>query len=228
MLLAAGVVTWMLFWMRRTAANIKGELHAGVDRALTDGGVWASRSSPSPRSSARGSRPRSSCSARRRPPPAEAPSTLVGALVGILIAVASATASTAARGSSTWRLLPVDRRGADLHRRRAGQPCGPRVHRARLITFGTATAFDISASCRTSRRGRPARRPAPARGVRLHQHPRVDDARLWVAYVVGVLNLYLRADEADAPWRPGADSQPAPDASEPARPVAAAGVLASA
>ncbi|HEX6139896.1 MAG TPA: FTR1 family protein, partial [Candidatus Limnocylindria bacterium] len=32
MLLAAGVVTWMLFWMRRTAANIKGELHAGIDR----------------------------------------------------------------------------------------------------------------------------------------------------------------------------------------------------
>jgi high-affinity iron transporter len=41
MLLAAAVVTWMLFWMRRTAANIKGTLHAGIDRALTDGGVWA-------------------------------------------------------------------------------------------------------------------------------------------------------------------------------------------
>lgn len=40
MLLAAGVVTWMLFWMRRTSANIRGELHAGIDRALTDGGVW--------------------------------------------------------------------------------------------------------------------------------------------------------------------------------------------
>jgi len=26
MLLAAGVVTWMLFWMRRTSANIRGEL----------------------------------------------------------------------------------------------------------------------------------------------------------------------------------------------------------
>ena len=40
MLLAAAVVTWMLFWMRRTAANIRGELHAGIDRALTDGGLW--------------------------------------------------------------------------------------------------------------------------------------------------------------------------------------------
>jgi high-affinity iron transporter len=40
MLLAAAVVTWMLFWMRRTAANIRGELQAGIDRALTDGSIW--------------------------------------------------------------------------------------------------------------------------------------------------------------------------------------------
>jgi len=39
MLLAASVVTWMLFWMRRTSANIKGELHASVDRALVAGGA---------------------------------------------------------------------------------------------------------------------------------------------------------------------------------------------
>src|SRR5918999_4038620 len=39
-LLAAAVVTWMLFWMRRTAANIKGELQAGVDRALVEGGIF--------------------------------------------------------------------------------------------------------------------------------------------------------------------------------------------
>lgn len=40
MLLAAAVVTWMLFWMRRTAANVKGELQAAIDRALTGGTVW--------------------------------------------------------------------------------------------------------------------------------------------------------------------------------------------
>jgi high-affinity iron transporter len=40
MLLAAAVVTWMLFWMRRTAANIRGELQAEIDRALTHGSVW--------------------------------------------------------------------------------------------------------------------------------------------------------------------------------------------
>ncbi len=40
MLLAAMVVTWMLFWMRRQAANLKGELHAAVDRVLTEGTAW--------------------------------------------------------------------------------------------------------------------------------------------------------------------------------------------
>jgi len=41
MLLAAGVVTWMLFWMRRQAATVGGELRSSVDRALTEGGAWA-------------------------------------------------------------------------------------------------------------------------------------------------------------------------------------------
>ncbi len=40
MLLAAAVVTWMLFWMRRNAASVKGELQAAVDRALTDSTAW--------------------------------------------------------------------------------------------------------------------------------------------------------------------------------------------
>ncbi len=39
MLVAAGVVTWMLFWMRRQSMAVKGELHAAVDRALTEGTV---------------------------------------------------------------------------------------------------------------------------------------------------------------------------------------------
>jgi high-affinity iron transporter len=41
MLLAAAVVTWMLFWMRRQAASVRGDLQSRVDRALTEGGAWA-------------------------------------------------------------------------------------------------------------------------------------------------------------------------------------------
>ena len=40
MLLAAAVVTWMLFWMRRQAASVKGDLQAAVDRVLDSGGAW--------------------------------------------------------------------------------------------------------------------------------------------------------------------------------------------
>jgi high-affinity iron transporter len=41
LLVAAGVVTWMLFWMRRQAASVRGELQAAVDRALDNGSVTA-------------------------------------------------------------------------------------------------------------------------------------------------------------------------------------------
>ncbi len=40
MILAASVVTWMLFWMRRVAANLRGELQAAVDRSLTEASIW--------------------------------------------------------------------------------------------------------------------------------------------------------------------------------------------
>lgn len=40
MLLAAGIVTWMLFWMRRHAASAGGELRAAVDRVVTEGSAW--------------------------------------------------------------------------------------------------------------------------------------------------------------------------------------------
>lgn len=41
LLLAAVVVTWMLFWMRRQARSVKSELHGAVDRALSQGSVAA-------------------------------------------------------------------------------------------------------------------------------------------------------------------------------------------
>ncbi len=40
LLLAATVVTWMLFWMRRQSAAVKSDLHARLDRVLSDGGAW--------------------------------------------------------------------------------------------------------------------------------------------------------------------------------------------
>ena len=39
--LAVGVLTWMLFWMRRQGRLLKGELERGVDTALTQGSTLA-------------------------------------------------------------------------------------------------------------------------------------------------------------------------------------------
>jgi high-affinity iron transporter len=39
--LAVGVLTWMLFWMRRQGRLLKGELEHGVDVALTQGSTYA-------------------------------------------------------------------------------------------------------------------------------------------------------------------------------------------
>lgn len=38
MLLAAGILTWMIFWMSRQARNIKGDLESGVHKATFEGG----------------------------------------------------------------------------------------------------------------------------------------------------------------------------------------------
>lgn len=40
MLVAAGIVTWMLFWMRRQSAALKGQLQHRIDRTLSDGRSW--------------------------------------------------------------------------------------------------------------------------------------------------------------------------------------------
>ena len=48
--LAVGVLTWMLFWMRRQGRALKGELEHGVDAALTAGQhAGPRRASPSSR-----------------------------------------------------------------------------------------------------------------------------------------------------------------------------------
>lgn len=41
MFLAAGVLTWMIFWMSRQARHIKGQLESGVRKAVLQNGKWA-------------------------------------------------------------------------------------------------------------------------------------------------------------------------------------------
>ncbi len=38
-IIAVGLVTWMVFWMRRTAREMRGDLHGRLDKALVGGGI---------------------------------------------------------------------------------------------------------------------------------------------------------------------------------------------
>ncbi|HKT55940.1 MAG TPA: iron uptake transporter permease EfeU [Microbacterium sp.] len=40
-LLTVGMVTWMIFWMQRSARTMKKSLEGGIDQALATGGLWA-------------------------------------------------------------------------------------------------------------------------------------------------------------------------------------------
>ena len=40
-LIAVAMVTWMIFWMQKTARTLKSSLEGGIDRALAQGTLWA-------------------------------------------------------------------------------------------------------------------------------------------------------------------------------------------
>jgi high-affinity iron transporter len=87
MVIAASVVTWMLFWMRRTAANIKGELQAGVDRALVSGGVLGLSILAFTAVIREGIETALFLMGQATAAGSQATSTLVGAVIGLAIAV---------------------------------------------------------------------------------------------------------------------------------------------
>jgi high-affinity iron transporter len=197
MLLAAAVVTWMLFWMRRVAANIKGELHAGVDRALTDGGVWALSLlafTAVIREGIETSLFLTAQATAAAEADAGAGGTLVGALIGLLIAVALGYGFY--RGARVINLQRFFRwTGVALIFIAAGL-LSHAVHEfveIGVIGVGTATAFDISGFL-------PHEGTAPAGiiGQLLRalfgysSSPEWITLASWLAYVGLVLGLYLR------------------------------------
>ena len=147
-LLAAAVVTWMLFWMRRTAANIRGQLHEGVDRALTEGGVFALSIlafTAVIREGLETSFFLLGQATAATDANAGATSTLVGAFIGILIAVGLGYGFYV--GARVINLQTFFRwTGIALIFIAAGL-LGYAVHEfveAGVIPFGQSTAFDIS------------------------------------------------------------------------------------
>jgi high-affinity iron transporter len=213
MLLAAAVVTWMLFWMRRTAANIKGELHAGVDRALTEGSLWG-LSALAFTAVIREGIETSLFLLGQVTAAAEADSgalsTMAGALVGLSIAVALGYGFY--RGARVINLQTFFRwTGVALIFIAAGL-VSHAVHEfveAGWITFGTAAAFDISSLLPHEGESGVAIIGQLLRALfGYSSHPEWITLVTWVAYVTAVLVLYLRPVRP-APAKHVPESQPA-------------------
>jgi high-affinity iron transporter len=205
MLIAAAVVTWMLFWMRRTAANIKGQLHAGVDRALTEGTVFGLAILAFTAVIREGIETALFLLGQATAAGTQATSTFVGALVGLL--VATGIGYGLYRGARVINLRTFFAwTGVALIFIAAGLLSNA-VHEfieAGWVTVGTATAFDISGFL-------PHDPEAGALGVvgsilralvGYTSTPEWITLLAWLAYVVVVLYLYTR------PLRPG-ETRPA-------------------
>jgi high-affinity iron transporter len=192
MLLAAAVGTWMLFWMRRTAANVKGELQASVDRHLVEGTAWGLSLlafTAVIREGIETSLFLMAQATAAAKADGSAASTLLGALIGLLIAAAlgygfyRGARIINLRTFFTWTGVALIFIAAGL--------LSQGVHEfieAGFISVGTGTAYDISATL--------------PHGQGLGQwlralfgyssHPEVATLVAWAAYVVAILALYLR------------------------------------
>lgn len=195
MIIAAGVVTWMLFWMRRTAANIKAELHAGVDRALVEGGMFGLTVLAFTAVIREGIETALFLMGQATAAGTQASSTLVGAVLGLLLAVGIGYALF--RGARVINLRTFfSWTGIALIFIAAGL-LSHGVHEfieAGWISFGTGTAFDISGIL-------PHEPDAGALGVvgsvlrallGYTSTPEWITLVSWLTYVIVVLYLYTR------------------------------------
>lgn len=215
MLLAAGVVTWMLFWMRRTAANIRGELQGGIDRALTEGSLWglsALAFTAVIREGIETSLFLLGQVTAARDAEAGAVSTLFGALLGIGVAVILGYGFY--RGARVLNLATFFRwTGIALVFIAAGL-VSHAMHEfieAGLITFGTTTAFDVSAVLSHEADGGSLLGQMLRAIFGYTATPEWTTLIAWVGYLVAVLVLYGRPMRPATP-APIPEREPAPTA----------------
>ena len=189
MLVAAAVVTWMLFWMRRQAASVKGELQAAVDRALTEGSIWGLVFLAFTAVIREGIETSLFLVGQVNSADDAASSVLVGALVGLVIAVAIGYVFY--QGTRRINLASFFRwTGVGLIFIAAGL-LSHAIHEfieVGIITVGTQTAFDISAVL--------PHEDGIGQFLRAlfgyTSTPEVITFVTWAAYIVIVLALFLR------------------------------------
>jgi len=199
MLLAAAVVTWMLFWMRRQAASVTSELHAAMDRALSEGGAIGLALLAFTAVIREGLETALFLVGQATSADAAAPAVLIGAVVGLAIAVLLGVGFY--RGARTVNLRTFFRwTGIALIFIAAGL-LSQAVHEfveIGWITTGSQTLFDASATLPHK-----AIEGAPD-GIVLvigqflralfgyTSQPEVITFGVWLTYIVVTLFLFLR------------------------------------
>ena len=206
MLLAAGVVTWMLFWMRRQAAGVRNELQEAVDKVLAQGTAVGLAVLAFTAVIREGLETSLFLVGQATSADAAAPSVLLGALVGLGIAVLLGIGFY--RGASRVNLRTFFRwTGIGLIFIAAGL-LSYAVHEfveIGWITIGTQTLFDASATLPHK-----AIEGAPGGIVLIvgqflralfgySSQPEVITFVVWATYVVTALILFLRPFKAAVP-----------------------------
>jgi high-affinity iron transporter len=198
LLVAAAVVTWMLFWMRRQAAGVKGELQAAVDRVLTEGSMWGLAFVAFTAVIREGVETSLLLVAQVAAADSSSGSVLAGAVIGL--SLAGAIGYGFYRGSRRVHLGTFFRwTGIALIFIAAGL-LSHAVHEfidIRVIGLGTQTAFDISALLpHESGLGELLRALFGYTST-----PEVLTLAVWITYLVVVLTLYLRPLHPPTPAR---------------------------
>jgi len=213
LLVATAVVTWMLFWMRRQSMAIRGELHARLDRVLTEGSAWGLAVLAFTSVIREGLETSVFLVGQATSAQAAASSVIVGALIGLLAAIAigwmfyTGTRRIDLRVFFRWTGIALIFIAAGL--------VSHAVHELieiGVLTVGATPVFDISnvlpdeAGIGQFLRAILGYSAAPEQST----------LAVYMTYLVVVLALYLRpAKPVTPPARPvGAD---APQGSQPAR-----------
>jgi high-affinity iron transporter len=209
LIVAASVVTWMLFWMRRQAASVKGELQAAVDRALDNGSANAMAVLAFVAVIREGVETSLFLVGQAAVASAEGGAiwVLIGAVIGIGIAAVLGVGFY--HGSRRINLATFFRwTGVALVFIAAGL-LSHAVHELieiGVINVGTQTLFDISAVLPHDEAGGSILGQFLAALFGYTSTPEVTTFVVWLTYVVVVLSLYLRPVKRT----PAPSSSPAP------------------
>jgi high-affinity iron transporter len=204
---AAAVVTWMLFWMRRQARTVKGELQSAVDRALDQGSVMALAVLAFVAVIREGLETALFLVGQANSADDGAIWVLVGALIGLGIAVVLGVGFY--QGSRRLNLATFFRwTGVALIFIAAGL-LSTAVHELieiGVITFGTQPLFDLSGVLPHSADGGNVIGQFLRALFGYSATPEVTTFIVWLTYVVLVLYLFLRPVKPGAPAAVGSSA----------------------